>query len=114
MTERIPDNNEILSLRGRQQIEAALGALAFARVENDVTEILRSVIAAHDLLSKERRSNDASSRISLELGGGKAATMKAHVIMSLEVVLMSSEAGNEQKLVAQELYDILIAQENAA
>lgn len=112
--ERIPHNsNEVLRLRGRQQVEIALGALAFANVEADVTRILRSVIEAHDLPKKERADSMPSS-FSIEMGGTLGSSMRAHVLMSLEVVLMSDEASNEHKLVARELYDILTIEDRAA
>ena len=113
MFERIPHNhNDVLILHGRQQIEIALAALAFANVEANVTRILQATVEAYRVSSGERRTNNLSSTVRLALGGREGYTMKSQVLMSLDVVIVSDETNNIDRIAAQELREILTMDED--
>jgi hypothetical protein len=92
-----------LFLRGRLQVETALGALAHSGINPAAQQRLQTFLDAHANLSDDEAQND----LSLYLQGGTIEREKADIIVSLDAFKDSESATPEAKIAADALRQIL-------
>jgi hypothetical protein len=97
-----PSDDETLNLRGRLQIEIAYRALLAAHIEGNTANLLQALLAIdHDAGLK--------SQPYIALSGGVAGAMRAQILMSLDLMVMSDDTSEGDRVAARELKDILNA-----
>jgi hypothetical protein len=92
-----------LFLRGRVQVETALGALAYTGMNPEAQQRLQTLLDAHAGLSDGQAQND----LSLYLQGRTAEREKTDIIMSLDALKDSTSATPDAKIAAEALRQIL-------
>jgi hypothetical protein len=100
MSELGPDE---LHLRGRVQVEIALGALAYTGINLDAQNRLQTFLNVHSQLSDGQGQND----LSIYLQGGIVEREKVDIITSLDALCVDEEATNEIRLAAYALREII-------
>lgn len=92
-----------LLLKGRLQVETALGALAFTAVNPEAEQRLQTLLDVHANLSDGEDQND----FSIYLQGETAAREKADILASLEALKDSDAVTPEARIAADALRHIL-------
>lgn len=100
MSEFGPDQ---LFLRGRVQIEVALGALAFSGLNPDAQNRLQAFLSIHS------RSSDGQNQANLAmyLQGEIVARDKADIITGLDTLSADESVATDMRLAAQALREII-------
>jgi hypothetical protein len=92
-----------LLLKGRVQVETALGALAYTGINEEAQQRLQTFLDVHANLSDREAQND----LSLYLQGGTIEREKTDIIMSLDALKDSESATPEARVAAEALRQIL-------
>ena len=92
-----------LFLKGRVQVETALGALAYTGINPSAQQRLQTLLNVHADLSDCEAQND----LSLYLQGGTIENEKADIIESLDALKDSESATSEARIAADALRQIL-------
>jgi hypothetical protein len=100
MSELAPDE---LHLRGRMQIETALGALAYTGINLEAQKRLQTFLNVHTQLSDGQSQQD----LAIYLQGEVIETEKADIIASLDTLCKDEAVANEMRLAAQALREII-------
>lgn len=93
-----------LYLKGRVQVETALGALAHAGINPGAQKLLQSLLDAHSVLSDGNNQNDLSIYIE---GGGSEGERNA-IVASLDNLIDSEFASRDKRMAATALRKIML------
>lgn len=100
MTELGPDE---LHLKGRVQVEIAIGALAYTGINLEALNRLQALLDVHAQLSNGQNQND----LSVYMRGEIIKREKVDIITSLDTVCIDKDTTNETRLAAQALREII-------
>lgn len=92
-----------LFLRGRVQVETALGALAHSGINLDVQVRLQKLLDVHNQMSVDENQQD----LSIYLQGEVVEREKADIMSSLDSLHADQKTPNGLRLAAQALREII-------
>ena len=100
MSEFGPDE---LFLRGRLQLEVALGALVFSSLNLDAERRIQAFLDIHS----HPQDDQSQSNLAMYLQGGVVTQDKADIITGLDLLSVDQSASTEMRLAAQALREII-------